>query len=542
MMKCLLESVPPRTLGFVGIVGTLACSDLSRTAFPAGLSDPDTYHTAAGAQQLYAGAVYSFTGGMGISGGPVTASINGDKGAFVHFVLESGLLTDELQAGNIGGSAADYLVSSSLTLVDSLDARLFAQEAGAPNATGIYAGLQNIRGATNQAIGALNTYAPTASPALRGHLYALEAYAELSLADLYCSGVPLSTVDFNADFTYRAGSTTTQVYEHALALLDTAVTLSTDSTRILNLAKVGKGRALLALGRYAEAAQAVTTVPTTYQYSFYVNWGVSYTGNPETLFGWPIDGGSAGATVADAEGMNGLPYLTSGDPRSVAEQYKVNQFGTPQYAPVKYGVTAPTLAPLMVASGVEARLIEAEAALQAGSTSWLTMLNALRTDGTVVSVYTRTCLRGITGIQAGSPCPAGAADTTWGPGAGIALIPAAVQADAGPKCSTSGAPGMTCTDTVWYKGLRPLTDPGTAAARLKLVFQERAYWLFLTGERQGDLRRLVRNYGVDPETVYPTGEYPIGAQLPQYGRGVSAGIPDTELRNPKFAGCLSRGA
>jgi len=40
------------------------------------------------------------------------------------------------------------------------------------------------------------------------------------LADLYCSGVPLSTLDFEGDFTYRAGSSTPEVYQHAVVLFD----------------------------------------------------------------------------------------------------------------------------------------------------------------------------------------------------------------------------------------------------------------------------------------------------------------------------------
>ena len=50
----------------------------------------------------------------------------------------------------------------------------------------------------------------------RGTLYAFEGYAELWLADFFCSGVPLSTLDYGQDFTYRAGSTTAQLYQAAI--------------------------------------------------------------------------------------------------------------------------------------------------------------------------------------------------------------------------------------------------------------------------------------------------------------------------------------
>jgi hypothetical protein len=68
--------------------------------------------------------------------------------------------------------------------------------------------------------------------------------------------------------------------------------------------------------------------------------------------------------------------------------------------------------------------------------------------------------------------------------------------------------------------------------------------LFLTGHRQGDLRRLIRNYQQGPETVYPTGDYPLfGIEdlLQRYGPNVDAPIPITEQVNPLFHGCLGRG-
>ena len=56
-------------------------------------------------------------------------------------------------------------------------------------------------------------------------------------------------------------------------------------------------------------------------------------------------------------------------------------------------------------------------------------------------------------------------------------------------------------------GLASLSDPGTPDARVDLTFRERAFWMFMTGHRLGDLRRLVRQYGRGSETVFPTGAY-----------------------------------
>lgn len=43
--------------------------------------------------------------------------------------------------------------------------------------------------------------------------------------------------------------------------------------------------------------------------------------------------------------------------------------------------------------------------------------------------------------------------------------------------------------------LPPLAAAATPAAQEDQLFKERAYWLFLTSHRLGDLRRLVRQYG-----------------------------------------------
>src|SRR5690606_34845722 len=93
-------------------------------------------------------------------------------------------------------------------------------------------------------------------------------------------------------------------------------------------------------------------------------------------------------------------------------------------------------------------------------------------------------------------------------------------------CTDAG----TCPDpapagTGGVEGLPLLEDPGSAEARLKMVFDERGYWLFLTGHRQGDLRRMVRVHGYDSDEVYPTGNFPYGGA---YGHSTILPIPNSE--------------
>jgi hypothetical protein len=453
--------------------------------------DPANTETAAGALAAYRGALVQLRTAFG------------GKVSNHSFVPISGLLTDELQAAEAGLTG----VTSANILVDS---RFLPEDPGTNQSTTdyvymyIYGLLQQVRGQARQARGALDAYAPDSSAALAGHLYAAEGYTDVFLAELFCSGIPLSTLDFGGDYTLQGGSTTEEVYTQAVALFDSALAMSSDSTRVMHMARVGKGRALLALGQYAAAAAAVAEVPDAFQYTFAYSTTVSPSGSgvpgagiSNRNFAYTVFGGDGDVelTLGDTAGSNGLAYRSSGDPRTAWVANGSNQYGLALAFPAKYGTTGDT--PIVLASGVEARLIEAEAQLQAGDPTWLTTLNALRTDGTFTT--------------------------------------------------QPNADDPTQTDTLWHAGtggvdgLAPLTDPGTPEGRVDLVFHERAFWLYLTGHRQGDLRRLIRQYGRSPETVYPTGLYPGGYGV--YGADVTAPIPSSERRhNPRYTGCLSRGA
>jgi len=85
--------------------------------------------------------------------------------------------------------------------------------------------------------------------------------------------------------------------------------------------------------------------------------------------------------------------------------------------------------------------------------------------------------------------------------------------------------------------LGALADPGTPAAREDLLFKERAYWLWLTAHRLGDMRRLVRQYGRAPNAVFPTGTFHKGGV---YGSDVNFPIPFDEQNNPQFQQCADR--
>ena len=87
-------------------------------------------------------------------------------------------------------------------------------------------------------------------------------------------------------------------------------------------------------------------------------------------------------------------------------------------------------------------------------------------------------------------------------------------------------------DGIWFVELAPLTDPGTQAARVDLLFRERAFWMFGTGHRLGDMRRLVRQYSRAADTIYPRGAYHKDSLT--RGNQVSVRVSIDELNNPNY--------
>jgi starch-binding outer membrane protein, SusD/RagB family len=453
-----------------GLVGCSPEELVGEGELPEDAQDPDLTRTREGAVAAYYGALVRFRN-----------AVAGNANAYI---ATSGTLTDELYSASFFAGLG-VMNLDQRRLPELVDLAVEQREGGWY--VQAYKDLHSVRSQASQAAELLRRYAPDEPAALSGHLTAAEAYAEIYLADLFCSGIPLSTVDFDGDYTLEEGSTTEQVYLHALELLDRALELSADSIRLANFARVGRGRVLLALGRHAEAATAVAEVPEGFEYLLRFD-ATPVTGFEESnasfldLLGGPSSPFKPNPGMADREGARGLDFTSSGDPRTAALDNGPASFFDPslrQYLPRKYAtvVDPPLFAgdvPVPLADWREARLIEAEAALQAAAVpAFLEKLNQLRR----------------------------------------AYDPVA---------------------------LPDLTDPGDHDLRVDLLFRERAFWLYLTGHRQGDLRRLIRQYGRDPGSVYPGGLHPAGTV---YGTDITAPVPAAErAHNRRYTGCIHRGA
>jgi hypothetical protein len=88
-----------------------------------------------------------------------------------------------------------------------------------------------------------------------------------------------------------------------------------------------------------------------------------------------------------------------------------------------------------------------------------------------------------------------------------------------------------------FYDLSPIIIPENGAVARDILFKERAYSLWLTSHRLGDLRRLVRQYDRGQSSVFPTGEYAKGGV---YGSDVNFPIPVDATFNPGGLACFDR--
>jgi starch-binding outer membrane protein, SusD/RagB family len=409
----------------------VCCSRLTDVNAP-DLVTPDKLANAAGAEALRIGAINGFA-----------LMFAGDENGQI---TTSGAIADEF-----------FNSSSAVIALAYADIRQLPE----PSTSYPYRNLQRARLDIERAIVAKEEFAAN-PPSEIAELFSLSAYTRDFLGENMCSGIPLGHI-VEGDLVFGEPLSTQELFEDAVANFDSSIAYGRDSARLLNLARVGKGRALLNLGRFAEAAAAVAAVPTSYTYQTFHAPIVQ----PNGVFA--IMNNAKWLTVADREGINGLDFRSAGDPRvPTAFVGKDPDQSTDVYTFTRYGSLS---APIVLASGIEARLIEAEALLKSGDANGaLLILNALR-----------------------------------------ATTP----------------------------GLAPLTQPSTLDQQIDQLFRERAFWMFATGHRHGDLRRLVREYSRPPESVFPTGPYKNGLT---YGTDVTFPPDNTQLGNPNYKGCLSRDA
>lgn len=487
--------VTTMTIALVLLSVSVGCSHLTDVPDPTTIVDPHIVQTQDGAVGLYRSAITNFASafaGFPIDGRPY---IGGDAGG-QSFVIADALAGDQLVAGS--GDAGQPNNLYNVRRVDGTVADLSGQIADLMDP---YGRMHQARLEIDVAVGTLRQYGTTTPPSYVGELIALRGYLYVMFSEMYCSGVPFSRAVYGGDIVLGAGESTTEMLQHAIVQFDSAIAIATDSLRIRQLAMVGKARALVDLGQFTDAAAIASqaNVPTTFVYA--MQYGTTF---PNYL-GGITDGGAGGSDigsnppevyVANRLGNVGLDYLSAGDttggrtgdPR--VYWFPVGGIDyeglpvTPEPIPAKFPTGS---TPVPVASGIEARLIEAEAALSTHDvTTWANILNDLRAN---------------------------------------AITPA--------------IPPLTDDSTV----------TASDVLQQNVMFRERAFWLYGEGHRLGDLRRLVRQYHRTVTSVFPQGPHPtvtqpyLGAGLRTFSTQTNFVPPRSEQQtNPNYHGCLNRDA
>ena len=423
------------------------------------LVNPGDVENPAGAEAMRIGALARWRDATGGDNG------NGDENTW----LLGGLLADE------------WATSSTFVQNDELDIRNIRTDNS--SVTQGFRDLQRVRTAVAQALPLMRQFRPTETSKI-AELFLAQAQAEMQLASDFCGAIPLSN-GVASPPEWGDPLDTDSVFKVAVASYDSGLAVvtgtSAEAVRVNRALRIGKARSLLALRRYTEAAALVADIPTAYvyQHTFSASsgdnaiWGQATSGRRYNV------GDNREGNARDIVVANNLNFFSANDPRVPASySVTIGSNGRPDTTRSQDGNTLSRTTtiweqetPVDVFNGTDARLIQAEAAYQAGDfAGMMTILNALRAAPTA------------NGEVQANPLPA-------------------------------------------------LSDPGTADGRIDLLFREKAFWTYGRGQRLGDLRRLIRDYGRTAANTYPTGShYRTGT----YGTDLSMPVPQEEENNPNY--------
>ncbi|HSJ05504.1 MAG TPA: hypothetical protein VK936_02305 [Longimicrobiales bacterium] len=335
--------------------------------------------------------------------------------------------------------------------------------------------LHRARLSAEQAVALLAQWIPNAPGWQVAEMFLIQAYLVNLAAEHYCDGLVFSTVVDGVE-TYGSPITTAAAFELALGHADAGLARIAGTTA--NDQRV-QNALRVTRGRILmnlnRHADAATAVAA-------VPTGFMYqTFHSPTSFDnatWWWNNSERRYSVSNSEGINGLNFATAEDPRVPVCEAPCPQFG------VTLATRNDAARPLHV------QLL------------WPTRESPVTL---------------IDGIAA-------------------RMIEAEAQLRAG---NTTGMVATLNAARTTVSGLDPLDEPATEAEITDLLFHERAFWHFGRGQRFGDLRRLVRQYGRAPNDVFPTGNWHKGGAT--YGGDVTIPMPFEELNNPNVSElCMNR--
>jgi hypothetical protein len=342
--------------------------------------------------------------------------------------------------------------------------------------------LHRARLSAEQAIKLIAQFNPAAPGWHTAEMYFVQAFVVNLLAEHLCNGLTFSTVIDGAE-QFGSPMTTAAAFAIALKHAEDGLAKITGTTandvRVRSALQVIRGRILMNLNRPADAATAVAGVATNFRYEM----RHSATTNSNAF--WSFNNIARRYSVSTGEGTNGMNFATAADPR----------------------------VPVCMGGDVACRAI-----------------GVTRNDRDDLS---RPFYVQMLWPVVDSPIPIVL-------GVEARLIEAEAQLRLPGGASAALQILNTARGTV--TGLTPLADAGSDAARVDQLFRERAFWMFGSGHRVGDLRRLVRQYTRAATSVFPTGAWHKGGN---YGADVTIPVPLAEQNNPNLPSgqtCIDRSA
>jgi len=382
--------------------------------------------------------------------GDLAVAISGSSaghGATAGLFAMSGLMTDE------------YEYTGTFPTRREGDTRILQNTNGTMEV--IFGNLHRARAAAEATVDLARNFGGV--PEIESEMQSITGFVYVILAETFCGSVPFSKLSQDGVITFGMPQSGDEMFDAAIVWFDDAIesAITASNSDLENFARVGKARALLGLGQISAAASVVSSVPDDFVYN------VEHSENSRRQENgiYTMTTTRRQYSIADGKGGNGLMFRSAMDPRTPWDGGTDNGQNDKDlyYNQLKY--TSPN-ASVRLASGLEARLIEAEAAAQAG------------TNATVASIH--DALRATEGLPP--------VDLT----------------------------GMTTSQLVDYH------------------FSERAFWLFSSGHRHGDLRRLIRVYNRNVEDVFPWG---TSLQGVEYASTVAFLVPQSEANNPNYQEC-----
>jgi starch-binding outer membrane protein, SusD/RagB family len=291
------------------------------------------------------------------------------SGSGVGLAVASGLLSDEMESAR-GGT-------------EHLDSRAQNESLFPVTSPWSFAGQAQTQ--LRRAMPLLEQFVPASATRTSqiAELHALLGFTYVLLGENYCGAVPIG--DANDESPSVEILNNTQLFQRAITEFDAVnTTLGTQADdNMRRLAAVGRARALLNLNQPAQAAAVFTTtsVPTSYVYN--VTYSTSTIVN--AMYDWM--NATLNFAPADREGGVGLDFVSANDPRVTvrrgtngAPTPRAGQDGVNHFTQTVF--TLPNSA-VPLATGIEARLIEAEAMVRANDPTYITKVNearATRTD------------------------------------------------------------------------------------------------------------------------------------------------------------------